>query len=77
MRNAAAGDSKLLRDFEFNVNAKLSTILFGPYILRNRQGYRHAYRQCCGFSSKKILKAADGTTHFSIVPAASGSGGRG
>jgi hypothetical protein len=66
-RKVSDGDLQLLRGFEFNVEAKLTTVFFTPYTATIDRSTGTLKVDIPAFVPKKGLKAPHNTTHFSVV----------
>ena len=66
-RTVAAGDVTLLRGFDFNNNARLSSVFFAPYTTQVDRAAGTLIVNIPAFVPATMLKAPPGATHFSIV----------
>lgn len=66
-RKVSEGNLQLLRGFEFNVDAKLSTVFFPPYTATIDRATGTLKVDIPAFVSRRMLKAPLNTTHFSVV----------
>jgi len=66
-RNVIDGESTLLKGFEFNINSKLGTSLFAPFIASINRATGELTINIPSFSPINMIAAAGGTTHFKIV----------
>jgi len=66
-RKVSDGDLQLLRGFDFNVAAKLTTVFFPPYTASIDRATGTLKVDIPAFISSKMLKAPRNTTHFSVV----------
>lgn len=66
-RKVSEGNLQLLRGFEFNVDAKLTTVFFPPYTANIDRVTGTLKVDIPAFVPRKMLKAPPNTTHFSVV----------
>jgi len=66
-RKVSDGDLQLLRGFDFNVAAKLTTVFFPPYTASIDRATGTLKVDIPAFVSKRMLKAPRNTTHFTVV----------
>lgn len=68
-RNVIDGETELLTDFEFNINAKLGATLFAPYTATINRVSGELTAHFPSFIPVNMISAPTGTTHFKIVSA--------
>lgn len=66
-RKVSDGNLQLLRGFDFNVGAKLTTVFFAPYTAAVDRATGTLKVDIPAFIPRKMLKAPPNTTHFSVV----------
>lgn len=66
-RKVSEGNLQLLRGFEFNLDAQLTTVFFPPYTATIDRVTGTLKVDIPAFVPRKMLKAPSGTTHFSVV----------
>lgn len=66
-RKVSDGDLQLLRGFDFNVDAKLTTVFFAPYTATVDRVTGTLKLDIPAFLPRKALKAPRNTTHFSLI----------
>lgn len=66
-RKVSEGNLQLLRGFDFNVDAKLTTVFFAPYTATVDRATGTLKVDIPVFVPKTLVKAPGNTTHFSIV----------
>lgn len=69
MRNVIDGEAEMLIGFEFNINGKLSTTLFAPYVAAINRTSGAATVTLDPFVPVNMVGAPSGATHFKIVSA--------
>ncbi|MFT3793751.1 hypothetical protein [Flavobacterium sp.] len=69
MRNVIDGEAELLTGFEFNINGKLSTTLFAPYVPTINRVSGELDVTLAPFVPVNMIIAPTGATHFKIVSA--------
>ena len=67
LRTLTDGDMNLLLGFEFNLNGKLGTTLFTPYVSAFDRVAGEATLHLAPFSPTFRIAAPTGTTHFKVV----------
>ena len=67
LRTLTDGDMNLLLGFEFNLNGKLGTTLFTPYVSAFDRVAGEATLNLAPFSPTLRIAAPTGTTHFKVV----------
>lgn len=67
MRNVLDGELELLQDFDFNINAKLSTTIYAPYTAVIDRVAGTGTINIPAFIPSERIAAPAGTTHFKIV----------
>ena len=68
-RNVIDGEAEFLKGFEFNVNSKLGTTLFAPFIGTVNRVTGELSIGIPSFVPINMIAAPSGTTHFKIVSA--------
>jgi hypothetical protein len=68
-RTVTDGNLLLIRGFDFNADAKLTTVFFAPYTAVVDRAVGTLKADITPFVPKSMLKAPTGTTHFSVVSA--------
>jgi len=71
LRTVIDGDATLLRGFEFNGNAKLSTTLYAPYTSSINRTTGEVTITLQPFVPASMVAAPTGTTHFRLLAASS------
>lgn len=71
LRNVIDGEAELLTGFEFNMNGKLSTILFAPFTASIDRVTGDLTITIPPFIPINMIAAPSGTTHFKIISAGS------
>ena len=66
-RNVVDGDLTLLTGFEFNIQGKLSTTFFAPYISAIDRATGEISIDIDDFTPQDVLRTSTGCTHFRIV----------
>ena len=66
LRNVIDGEAELLQHFEFNINGKLSTTLFAPYIDNLDRATGSISVEIAPFIPINMVAAPIGVTHFKI-----------
>jgi hypothetical protein len=66
-RNVTDGNIRLLHGFDFNVNAKLSTVFFAPYTAAVDRAAGTLSINIPGFIPKSMVNGPVGVTHFSVA----------
>jgi len=66
-RNVIDGEAALLRGFEFNENAKLTTTLFAPFTAGINRATGELKIDIASFVPGNVITAPTGSTHFKIV----------
>jgi len=69
MRNVIDGEAELLSGFDFNINGKLGTILFAPYIPLINRATGDLTITIDPFIPINMIAAPSGTTHYKIISA--------
>ena len=69
MRNVIDGEAELLSGFDFNINGKLGTILFAPYIPLINRVTGDLTITIDPFIPINMIAAPSGTTHYKIISA--------
>jgi len=64
LRNVIDGEAELLQHFEFNINGKLSTTLFAPYIDSIDRATGSISVEIAPFIPINMVAAPTGVTHF-------------
>lgn len=67
LRNLVEGDLSLLKDFEFNINGKLSTTFFGIFTSAFDRVTGEASVSIDAFSALEKIVAPTGTTHYKLA----------
>jgi len=68
-RNVIDGEAEFLKGFEFNVNSKLGTTLFAPFVGTVNRVAGELSVGIPSFVPVNMIAAPSGTTHFKIVSA--------
>lgn len=71
LRNVIDGEAELLTGFEFNMNGKLSTILFAPFTATIDRATGNLTITLDPFIPINMIAAPSGTTHFKLISAGS------
>jgi hypothetical protein len=71
LRNVIDGETEMLEGFDFNVNAKLSTTLYAPYVSTIDRTAGTIALNIPSFTPADMIAAPVGATHFKIVSAGS------
>lgn len=66
LRNVIDGEAELLQDFEFNINGKLATTLYAPYIAAIDRVTGILSVEIPAFVPANMVAAPGGATHFKI-----------
>ncbi|MBI3720212.1 MAG: hypothetical protein HY252_16665 [Sphingobacteriales bacterium] len=66
LRNVIDGEAELLEGFEFNIDGKLSTTLFAPFIPTINRVTGELKADIPAFIPANMIQAPGGTTHFRI-----------
>lgn len=69
LRNVIDGEAELLTGFEFNIQGKLSTSLFAPFVPTIDRASGELTLSFAPFVPSNMVVAPAGTTHFKIVSA--------
>jgi len=69
LRNVIDGEAELLKDFEFNSNAQLSTTLYAPFTTSIDRVSGKLTVNVPGFIPLNMVAAPGGATHYQIVSA--------
>jgi hypothetical protein len=69
LRNVIDGEAELLTGFEFNINGKLSTSLFTPYVATIDRVTGAITVDLDPFVPMNMIAAPGGSTHFKIISA--------
>ncbi|WP_452228987.1 hypothetical protein [Lacinutrix sp. MEBiC02404] len=67
LRTIQDGDMNLLQGFEFNVNGKLGTTLFTPYVTTYDRATGDVDADIAAFAPTVRIAAPGGTTHYKLV----------
>ncbi len=65
-RNVIDGESELLSDFDFNINAKLSTTLYAPYTMGINRVTGKLTIDIAAYNPSALIAAPAGSTHYKI-----------
>jgi len=71
LRTVTDGNLGLLQGFEFNNDARLTTVFFAPYTVAIDRAAGTLNIAIAEFEPKTMINAPAGTTHFSVTAAAS------
>jgi hypothetical protein len=69
LRNVIDGEAELLESFEFNLNGKLGTTMYAPYVGTINRVTGDISVNIPSFIPLNMIAAPGGTTHFKIVAA--------
>jgi hypothetical protein len=69
LRNVIDGEAELLIGFEFNINGKLGTTLFAPFVGAIDRVVGEITVDLASFIPANMIAAPSGTTHFKIISA--------
>lgn len=69
LRNVIDGEAELLVGFEFNINGKLGTTLFAPFVGAIDRVAGEITVDLASFIPANMIAAPSGTTHFKIISA--------
>lgn len=69
LRNVIDGEAELLQGFEFNINGKLGTTLYAPFVATIDRVAGSITADLAAFVPANMIAAPGGTTHFKIISA--------
>ncbi len=69
LRNVIDGEAEMLQGFEFNINGKLGTTLYAPFVATINRVAGSITADLAAFVPANMIAAPGGTTHFKIVSA--------